>query len=170
MSVAETIRMAEASGIRLGVEGADLILDADLEPPVDVVNAICRHKAEIIELLALSGDRWTADDWQALYDERAAIAEYERGASREVAEATAFEVCVVRWLDSHPPSQDDLDCCVHCGEQMDELDAISYLTGDGGDVWMHGQCHPAWTERRRKQAVEALAGLGLSLACTGAAQ
>ncbi len=113
---------------------------------------------------------WDAEDWVAHFIERAAIAEYERGASQEEAEATAFEVCVVRWLDSHPPSQDNLDCCVHCGEQMDELDAISYLTGDGGDVWMHGQCHPAWTERRRKQAVEALAGLGLSLGRAGEAQ
>ena len=62
MSAAETIRTAEASGIRLGVEGADLILDADLEPPVDVVNAIRRHKAEIIELLAPPGDRWAVED------------------------------------------------------------------------------------------------------------
>ena len=87
MSVAETIRMAEASGIRFGVEGADLILDADLEPPVDIVNAIRQDKAGIIELLGPSGDRWTAEDWRALFDERAAIAEYERGASQEEAQS-----------------------------------------------------------------------------------
>jgi hypothetical protein len=81
MSAAETIRTAEASGIRLGVEGADLILDADLEPPVDVVNAIRRHKAEIIELLAPPGDRWTAEDWRALFEERAGIAEHDAGLS-----------------------------------------------------------------------------------------
>ena len=113
---------------------------------------------------------WDAEDWGAHYDERAAVAEYERGASQQEAEATAFEVCVVRWLDSHPPSQDNLDCCVHCGEQIAEFDAIPCLTGDGGHVWMHGQCHPAWTERRRKQAVEALAALGLSFGWAGALQ
>ncbi len=113
---------------------------------------------------------WDAEDWGAHYDERAAVAEYERGASQEEAEAAAFEVCVVRWLDSHPPSQDNLDCCVHCGEQIAEFDAIPCLTGDGGHVWIHGQCHPAWMERRRKQAVEALAGLGLSVGCAGTAE
>ena len=117
-----------------------------------------------------AGCGWNAADWHALYDELVVIAEYVRGASREVAEATAFEVCVVRWLDSHPPSQDDLDCCVQCGQQIAEFDDIPCLTGDGGHVWIHGQCHPAWLEERRKQAVEALAGLGLSLGCTGAAK
>jgi hypothetical protein len=110
---------------------------------------------------------WDAEDWVAHFIERAAIAEYERGASQEEAEATAFEVCVVRWLDSHPPSQCDPDQCVHCGEQMAEHDAIPLLTGD---LWIHGQCHPAWLEERRTQAVEALAGLGLSLGCAGAAE
>ena len=113
---------------------------------------------------------WDAEDWVAHFIERAAIAEYERGASQEEAEATAFEVCVVGWLNSHPPSQDNRDCCVQCGEQMVEHDAIPYLTGDGGHVWMHGGCYAAWTEQRRSEAVEALKEFGLSLGCAGAAE
>ena len=59
MNAAKAMRLAAASGIRIGVEGSHLILDADLEPPVDVVDAIRTHKAEIIELLGVSGDEWT---------------------------------------------------------------------------------------------------------------
>jgi hypothetical protein len=71
--------MAEASSIRLVVESADLILDADLEPPLDVVNVIRCRKAEIIELLAPPGDRRTMEDWRALFDECAGIAEFDCG-------------------------------------------------------------------------------------------
>ena len=48
MNAAKAMRLAEASGIRIGVERSHLILDADLEPPVEVVAAIQTYKAEII--------------------------------------------------------------------------------------------------------------------------
>jgi hypothetical protein len=163
MSAAETIRMAEASGIRLGVEGADLILDADLEPPVDVVNAIRRHKAEIIELLAPPGDRWTAEDWRALFEERAGIAEHDAGLSRTGAERRAFESCVIEWLWRHPPSASGPERCAHCGQPLGEpgRDGVPFLTGDGGHVWLHDGCHGDWTAQRRAEVVAALAILGL---------
>ncbi len=63
MSATETIRMTEASGIRFGVEGADLILDADREAAPRVLEAIRRHRAGIVALLtAADGDR-TVEDW-----------------------------------------------------------------------------------------------------------
>ena len=59
MSAAEAIRMAMVTGIRFGVEGADLTLEADHEPPVGVVKEIKRHRTEIIELLGSTRDGWT---------------------------------------------------------------------------------------------------------------
>lgn len=44
MNAAEVLRLAEESGVRLGVAGADLILDADREPAREVVDAIRRNK------------------------------------------------------------------------------------------------------------------------------
>ncbi len=132
MSAIETIRMAEASGIRLEVEGPDLILDADFEPPVDVVNAIARDKAEIIELLAPPGDRWTTEDWRAFFDERAAIAEFDGGQSKADAEVLAFECCVVEWLIRHP------ECsapgrCAWCGApDRDEHAVVPFWTKCNG--------------------------------------
>ncbi len=40
MNAAKTIRMAEASGIHIGVAGTDLILDADREPAPRVLEAL----------------------------------------------------------------------------------------------------------------------------------
>ena len=160
MNAVEVVRMAEASGVRLGVEGADLILDADLEPPVDVVNAIRRHKAEIIEILAPLGDKWTAEDWRALFEGRAGVAEHDRELSRT--EALAYESCIVVWLNRNPPSENGPECCVQCGNPMDDLEALPFLTGDGGHVWMHDYCHTPWMRRRRAEAADALGRMGVA--------
>ena len=104
MSVAETIRVAEASGIRLRAEGTDLVLDADLEPPVDVVNAIRRHKAEIIELLAPPGDGWTTEDWRGFFLEGAGIFEFGTGALKGDSEGLALE-CFLVEMPQRPPQR-----------------------------------------------------------------
>lgn len=161
MRAAETILMAEASGIRLGVEGADLILDADLEPPLDVVNAIRRHKAEIIELLAPPGDRWTAEDWRALFDERAGVAEFDGGQSRADAEVLAFEYCIVEWLNRHP-ERSDPDRCAWCEKpDRDGHAIVPFGTESNGHTWLHPECWPAWSACRRQAAMEALDNSGI---------
>lgn len=52
----------------------------------------------LIETDINNNGSWDAADWQAYYDERAAIAEYDGGLSRAEAEALAFESCVAEWL------------------------------------------------------------------------
>jgi hypothetical protein len=160
MKAAETICMAKASGIRLGVEGTDLVLDADLEPPTDVVDAIKYHKAGIIELLSPSVERWNAEDWQAFYDERAGIAEHDGRQTREQAESTAFECCVVEWLNRHPePSQPD--CCAWCSKLGTECSIVPFLAGDAGHTWLHPECWEDWYQARQREAVAALDRLGI---------
>lgn len=161
MSVAETIRVAEASGIRLRAEGTDLVLDADLEPPVDVVNAIRRHKAEIIELLAPPGDRWTAEDWRAFYDERAGIAEYDSGQPQADAEAFAFESCIVEWLDRHPERSDSGRCAWCERPDRDGHAVVPFGTQSHSHTWLHPECWNDWRQNRRERAQQALAAMGL---------
>jgi hypothetical protein len=163
MSAAETIRMAEASGIRFEVEGADLILDADLEPPINVVNAIRRHKAEIIELLSPPSDRWTVEDWQALFDERAGIAEFDGGQSKADAEVLAFECCIVEWLNRHPECSDP-GRCAWCGApDRDEHAVVPFWTKSNGHTWLHRECWTLWYEDQRERARVAFAAMGLSI-------
>jgi hypothetical protein len=163
MSAAETIHMAEASGIRLEVEGPDLILDADFEPPVDVVNAITRDKAEIIELLAPPGDRWTAEDWQVLFDERAGIAEFDGEQSRADAEVLAFECCVVEWLIRHPECSDPSRCAWCGAPDRDEHAVVPFWAESNGLTWLHRECWTLWYEDQWERARIPLAAMGLSI-------
>ena len=161
MSAAETIRQAEASGIRLGVDGADLILNANIEPPVDVVNAIRQYKAEIVELLATPRDRWTDEDWQAFFDERAGIAEFDGGLPRPEAEARAFECCLVEWLNRHPQHSNPAYCARCEKPDRDRHTVVPFGTESHGHIWLHPECWDAWIRSRRAKAERALSAMGL---------
>ena len=114
MSAVEALRLARESGVRLGVAGADLILDADREPAPEVLKALRRHKAGIVALLtAVEGD-CTAEDWRTFFDERAGTAEFDSGQTRAEAEAIAFEWCILEWLNRHPQHSDP-GRCAWCG-------------------------------------------------------
>ena len=163
MSAVEALRLAEESGVHLGVAGADLILDADREPAPEVLKALRRHKAGIVALLtAVEGD-WTAEDWRTFFDERAGIAEHDGGLSRAAAARQAFECGVMEWLWRNPPPASGPERCAHCGQPLGEpgRDGLPFLTGDGGHTWLHSGCHGDWTAQRRAEAVAALAIHGL---------
>jgi hypothetical protein len=53
MSAMEALRAARALGVELTIEGNDLLLESASEPPAAAVEALVRHKAEIIKLLGL---------------------------------------------------------------------------------------------------------------------
>ncbi len=103
---------------------------------------------------------WDAGDWQAYFDERAAIAEYDGGLLRADAERQAFECCVMEWLWRNPPPATGPEQCAHCGQPLGE-DGLPFLTGDGGHTWLHSGCHGDWAAQRRAEAVAALAIHGL---------
>jgi hypothetical protein len=98
MNAVEALRLAQENGIRLGVAGADLILDAEREPAPAVLEAIRRNKVEIVGLLVANHDEWVAEDWRAYFDERAGIAEFDGGQCHGDAEALAFDSCVMERL------------------------------------------------------------------------
>jgi hypothetical protein len=104
---------------------------------------------------------WTSRDWQAFFDERAGIAEYNGGLQRAVAQRQSFEWCVAEWLSSNP-QQSDYGHCVWCG-QVSQVgnQLVPYGVGDDA-TWLHAECHVRWRESRRAQAVEELAKLGIS--------
>jgi hypothetical protein len=51
MSPVEALRAARAAGIRVGIEGDDLVMEAPTRPPDAVLAAIRHNKLEIIALL-----------------------------------------------------------------------------------------------------------------------
>lgn len=140
MSAIEALRMAQENGIRLGISGADLVLDADREPAPSVLEAIRRQKTAIVALLAGGADGWTAEDWQAFYAERAGIAEFDGGKSREDAEAMAFEIRIVEWFNRNPCRSDPPSCAM-CGKpDWAGHVVVPFGTGEQGHTWLHPEC------------------------------
>ncbi len=161
MSAVEALRLAEENGVRLGVAGADLILDADREPAPRVLEAIQRHKVGIVALLTAAKGDWTAEDWRVFYDERAGIAEFDGGQTRADAEALAFERCIVEWLNRHLEHFDP-DRCAWCGKpDPDGHVVVPFGTENHGHAWLHPECWNDWHRNRREKARQALAAMGL---------
>lgn len=161
MSAAAALRAAHNAGIGLHVDGVDLVLEATAPPPAAVLDMLIRHKADLIVLLRPGDDGCLVEDWRALYDERAGIAEFDSGLPRKEAEALAFESCVVEWLtcnfERSPPGS-----CLVCG---DAGSAHSALLPHGveptGHAWLHSHCWPAWHAGRRSDAITALKAMGI---------
>ena len=51
MSAVQALKAARAAGVHLGIDGEDLVLQATAPPPIAVVEALSRHKADIVALL-----------------------------------------------------------------------------------------------------------------------
>lgn len=95
MSAIQALQAAAEVGIAIEVHNGDLLLAASAEPPAEVLDEISRHKLEIVETLTLEGSGLSADDWLAMFDERAAIIEFDGGLPRELAELQAIGSCVL---------------------------------------------------------------------------
>lgn len=161
MSAAEAWRVARDAGIDLHVDGVDLVLEASASPPAAVLDLLTRHKADLIVLLRTGDDGWSAEDWRALFEERAGIAEFDGGLPRPEAEARASECCVVEWLDRNfersPPGR-----CLACGGGDRAYDALlPHGIEPTGHVWLHSRCWPAWHAGRKAEAAAALAATGI---------
>jgi hypothetical protein len=98
MNAPHILAMAKHAGISIALDGDDLVLKASALTDPDLLELLKCHKAEIVSLLR-SGNGWTDEDWQALFDERAGIMEFDGGSARAEAEARAAdEVARLRTL------------------------------------------------------------------------
>src|SRR5215471_18995434 len=52
MSAARLLETARAAGLSFEVEGQDLIVEADRDPPPELIASLRQHKAELIAFLA----------------------------------------------------------------------------------------------------------------------
>ena len=161
MSAHAALKLAQDNGVRVDVDGSDLILDAAQEPPSRVVDALRCHKSEIIELLREREDGWSAIDWNAYFDERAAIAEFNSDKSRIDAEAQAFECCIVEWLNRNPELSDAGGCAWCKGLDEDGHVVVPFENEAQGHIWLHFGCWLSWSNSRHVCAAEALEGFGI---------
>ena len=156
MSAVAALKAARAAGVHLGIDGDHLVLKAASAPPTAVLDALSRHKAEIVALLRPGRDGWSAEDWQVYFDERAGIAEFDGRLSRAEAEARAFECCVAEWLNRNPVCSSP-GHCLECGGSEHKWDKLlPYGTEPTGRAWLHLRCWETWHANRKAKAVATL--------------
>jgi hypothetical protein len=161
MNALMALDAAQAAGVTVKVDGNGLLLEAPVAPPAQVIEALGRHKTEILKLLGATENGWEHEDWRAYFDERAAIAEYDGGFTRSDADLCAFEDCIDHWLAVHPPIPRRADSCLHCelAISAEELTNVR-VAGSGGAVKLvHRECAPRWFVLRRLEARRALSWL-----------
>lgn len=160
MSAAEALKVAQAAGVSVGIDGEDMVLHAPAPPPPAVVKALSIHKAEIVALLRSAKDGWSAEDWQIFFDERAGRFEFVGRMARPAAEAQAFEACIVEWLNWHPAAS-SAGRCAWCGRgETPNVVVLPFGTEPGTHAWLHTECWRPWHQARRAEAVKALSRIG----------
>jgi hypothetical protein len=162
MSATEALRAAHAAGVRITVDGDDLLLTALSEPPATVLDLLSQHKPAIVRFLQPLSRNWSAEDWRAFFDERAGIAEFDGGLARAEAEAQAFACCVDEWLNQHPvPSPPGR--CLACGRGEQAHDPlVRHGIEPTKHAWLHLRCWTDWHGAREAEARTALAKLGIT--------
>src|SRR5262245_54197763 len=129
MNAAEALRAAYACGIRVTVEGENLVLEASLPPPDAVVDALSGCKVAIVALLGSTRGQWSD---------------------------TQRARCVVDWLNQHPiPSPPGR--CAWCGKpEWPGAVVLPFGTEPGTHTWLHAECWGPWHQERRAAAARAL--------------
>ena len=176
MSAFKALDAARAAGIEVRLDGKDLVLSGASAPSADVLDMLRRHKHSIVALhqqaLRQKGSDpsqpWEPEDYQAYFDERAAIAEFDGGLPRVEAEARAFDCCVAEWLLRNPIHSPP-DRCLECGKSA-KADNPLLATGVVGarEAWLHCECVPSWHSARKATAVTALNAMNITAPTGGA--
>ena len=163
MNPTKIIERAAEDGVLIALSPSGGISAKGAQSAIDRwLPALRQSKAEIVLLLRPGGDDWSVEDWQAFFDERAAIAEFDGGLTRAEAVARAFECCIAEWLIRNPVHS-PADRCFGCGRSEHPHDRLLPVgIGGAGQVWVHSRCHPAWYAARKAEAVVLLKAMGIS--------
>jgi hypothetical protein len=149
---------ARAAGVEVVLDGDNLLLQAAAEPPTHLIDALIQHKPEILRLLRQRPNEWVREDWQAYFDERAGIVEFDGCFKRCDAELSAYEDCIDHWLIMNPPAI-DLDICLQCHLPLRDLPVIQVTGRSGRYGSVHEECAARWKASRRIEARRQLSWL-----------
>jgi hypothetical protein len=163
MSAAETLRAARAAGVRVDVDGEDLVLEAPEPPPAAVLEMLSRAKASVVALLRPRGDSWSATEWREYFNERVAIAVRDWDLSPVDAEARAFDCCVCEWSNRRPVCSSPDRCCWCGGAERESNVLLPFGMESAGHAWLHSACWRPWYGGRKADAVAALAAMGITV-------
>jgi hypothetical protein len=145
----------------MSVVDGRLQLEASREPPQEVLSALRDVRDELVVLLRQEPGKLCGLDYVDLFEERAAVGEYDGGRPRYDAELNAFESCVALWMSQNNPAIPSRYQCIHCGAETGEHDLALAMHANGRNAWIHPACHRPFLASRRAKAIEALSGFGI---------
>lgn len=151
---------ARAAGILLDADGADLLVQAAAPPAL--LEMLSSNTAIIVDYIRPGAGGWSAEAWQAYFDERAGIAEFDGELARDQAEAQAFSCFVVERLNRHPVSSPNRRCLT-CGSGEEAHEPLlPFGLASTGHAWPHSRCWRTWADGRKAEAISALAVIGIA--------
>ena len=103
---------------------------------------------------ASAADRFS-ERWRDMFEERAAVREFDAGLSRADAEAAALLDLAQIWQCENPLPASDAAACVHCGRKGADTPVLAR----GGHAWLHRQCWGPMNAERQQEAVAAVRAL-----------
>jgi hypothetical protein len=165
MTADQIVELSEQDGVQLFVSPSGGIKAKGNQYAINLWRSIIQqNKPAIVKLLKKSiGVHWSEKDWQEYFDERAGIAEYSGGLSRDQAEVRAYDCCLGEWLRRNPVSS-PAGLCELCGQPKGMLTPYltDYYMKDPGYTWLHQACSERWFSDRRLAAIQALRVLGIT--------
>jgi hypothetical protein len=146
-------------------QGARLILDGPTAQLTDSVLAQVRaSKEELLRLLDPANNHcsWDVESWQAYFDERAGVREYDGRHERSEAERLALEDTIAHWLQFNLLlAPDPSHACIYCNRAGQPGNPLVAAPTGCGHVWVHDWCWTSWSKARQHEAYEALLSMGL---------
>jgi hypothetical protein len=190
MLAKDLLHRANDHGVRVALHEDRLRMTAARKPPEDLLAELRRRKLEIVAFLsrgpaespsaiqpATAGAPldvatvaspvdtrlsriWHGEDYKAVFDERAAIAEFDGGLTRSQAEERAVEFCIATWLNRRP-AESAAGHCAWCGRPETTGAAVVPFGVGEHHTWLHPSCWPTWHRRRRADALAAVRSFGI---------
>jgi hypothetical protein len=151
--------------ITVEMQGTQLIIDGPAANLTDsVVAQVQAFKEELLRLLdpADSPCSWDVESWQAYFDERAGVREYDGRHERSEAERLALEDTIAHWLQFNLPLESaPSHVCIHCNRAGQPGNPLVAAPARGGHAWVHDWCWTSWSNVLQREAYEALWRMGL---------
>jgi hypothetical protein len=177
MNTARLLEAARAAGLALVVEGGNIVIEADDDPPPELIAELRQHKAQLIAALGCSSGspeppetEWiseTADSlrWHNLYAER--TGHWFHGGRRwHEAEALAWGELEDRWNLAYGQRVSS-DLCAGCRRSIRTEEVLDLMDGNRVHLADDYDCLLRHGRRWRGAATQALIAMGLRPPASG---
>ena len=114
-----------------------------------------------LSLEALDDPAAAARRWRRKFEDRTIVVQRVRNLPQAEAERAAYDIVLVEFLNATHPDTDPSRCAC-CGRAETPRDSPAANRRGCRHAWLHPNCWAPWRERRRREAIAALAEAGIT--------